>query len=489
MGIKLNTNYMEITIDGNTFTLLGKMISRNYLVVRIQTKDTIFHVYPSNSELGMWRFCVYNNQNLLHKGKNTETENYTHDYVQTTLIHFDLQQFINETLRSLPLLEGGCGTIENDDLLDQNISNPERQIHEKPFIYLQKTIQCGETKAKGERIFFNGKPVKNEPFDILRAFSNQLEGMYTIIDNRELFPYSTHFQSIIRVNGTMNRVVLRRNEQIEGSQTNIIMLYYLNVKLTKDIHKDVVLDAEMIENINFVCELTVHYMPCMLTTPEARCNSLGLYTKYIPCGAFVCKLFDYYNPMQCSAEEVACGKITRNYSYIGSRYLYIFPFKHLKPASAPAPSAPPAPEPAPDPDPAPLALAPLAPVIGGKRRYTRRRKGGLFGIRSLKTKSDNKKNCHRLAENYKPKFDFSYNKYRCADKYSKDCNQLRTHAGLHFICENDKFIDAYDFNREGTRVKNRTDPFYDLKTIPQNVNGYPWNDMPHYFKEKEGEYE
>jgi len=129
-------------------------------------------------------------------------------------------------------------------------------------------------------------------------------------------------------------------------------------------------------------------------------------------------------------------------------------------------------------------------VFTRSKRTRRKRKGGLFGFRSLKKISDNRKNCHRLAENYKPKFDFSYDKYRCADKYSKDCNHLRTHAGLHFICANDKFLDAYDFNREGTRVKNRTEPFYDLKTIPQDVNGYPWNDMPHYFKEEvPGEYE
>jgi hypothetical protein len=130
-------------------------------------------------------------------------------------------------------------------------------------------------------------------------------------------------------------------------------------------------------------------------------------------------------------------------------------------------------------------------VFTSRGKRTRRiRKGGLFGFRSLKKISDNRKNCKRLAENYKPKFDFLYDKYRCADKYSKDCNQLSTHAGLHFICENDKFIDAYDFNREGPRVKNRTEPFYDLKTIPENVNGYPWNEMSHYFKEEvPGEYE
>ena len=55
----------------------------------------------------------------------------------------------------------------------------------------------------------------------------------------------------------------------------------------------------------------------------------------------------------------------------------------------------------------------------------------------------------------------------------------------YIFCENEKIIDAYDFNRDGRRKK---EPF--LKTIPQDVNGYPWNDMPHYFKEDiPGEYE
>ena len=125
-----------------------------------------------------------------------------------------------------------------------------------------------------------------------------------------------------------------------------------------------------------------------------------------------------------------------------------------------------------------------------KRTRRVKRKGGLFGFRSLKKFSDNRTNCKRLAENYKPKFDSLYDKHRCAEQYSKDCNHLRTHAGLNFICANDKFIDAYDFNRDGRRVKKRTEPFFDLKTVPEYVNGYPWNDMPHYFdfNEETGEY-
>ena len=49
------------------------------------------------------------------------------------------------------------------------------------------------------------------------------------------------------------------------------------------------------------------------------------------------------------------------------------------------------------------------PITAGKRRNKTNKstkKGGLFGVRSYKTKSDNKTNCRRLAENYKKKRTF-----------------------------------------------------------------------------------
>jgi len=107
------------------------------------------------------------------------------------------------------------------------------------------------------------------------------------------------------------------------------------------------------------------------------------------------------------------------------------------------------------------------------------RKGGLFGKRRWKTKSNNKKNCHRLAENYTPKYDFLYDKY-CIH-YRKECKRIAQHAGLHIFCENDEYIDAYDFSGDGKRVKKRTKPFLDVKTVPDDVSEYPWNEMPDYF--------
>ena len=46
----------------------------------------------------------------------------------------------------------------------------------------------------------------------------------------------------------------------------------------------------------------------------------------------------------------------------------------------------------------------------------------------------------------------------------------------------------YDFSRDGLHVKDRTEPLYDLPTIPQNVDGKPWYDMD-LFKDTNNSYE
>jgi hypothetical protein len=124
------------------------------------------------------------------------------------------------------------------------------------------------------------------------------------------------------------------------------------------------------------------------------------------------------------------------------------------------------------------------------RKIKKIKKGGVIGLRYLKTKSDNKKNCHRLAENYKKRYNFLVDKYNCDSSKNKDeCRNIEKHVGLNQFCVDDKYIDNYDFSRDGLHVKNRTKSFLDLRTVPQNVDGYPWNEMKHFFKEDNGKYE
>jgi hypothetical protein len=118
------------------------------------------------------------------------------------------------------------------------------------------------------------------------------------------------------------------------------------------------------------------------------------------------------------------------------------------------------------------------------RKIRKTKKGGLFGIRAFKTKSENKQNCHRLAENYKKRFDYFYDKYDCSGRSNRGiCEKINKEAGLHKFCENNDYIEAYDFNRDGQKVKKRTEPFYDLKTTPaetpldtpNETRDYPWH--------------
>ena len=92
-------------IHGITFTLLEKSEynPRYKDVVRIQSylddhSNYKFWVYRSNSEMGFWRFCSKETQSdFFYKGRI--------DYVQSTFIHLELQDFfLTKTLKILYLM-------------------------------------------------------------------------------------------------------------------------------------------------------------------------------------------------------------------------------------------------------------------------------------------------------------------------------------------------------------------------------------------------
>ena len=125
-----------------------------------------------------------------------------------------------------------------------------------------------------------------------------------------------------------------------------------------------------------------------------------------------------------------------------------------------------------------------------KTRKTKR-KGGFLGIRALKTRTENRDNCHRLAENFKKRDDFLYRKYKCAIKSSPECHVIGRYSGLHRECS-DENIDVYDFSRDGQHVKQRIQPFFGSDKVPLFTNRELWNEMPFHFKKRPnslGEYD
>lgn len=116
------------------------------------------------------------------------------------------------------------------------------------------------------------------------------------------------------------------------------------------------------------------------------------------------------------------------------------------------------------------------------RKSKKSRKGGILGVRALKTESENRANCHRLAENYKKRGVFLYRKYKC-ERHSATCDVIEKNQGIHKQCS-DTNINDYDFSGDGKHVKQRLQPFFGSDTVPIVVNKDPWSEMPYHFKKR-----
>lgn len=121
-----------------------------------------------------------------------------------------------------------------------------------------------------------------------------------------------------------------------------------------------------------------------------------------------------------------------------------------------------------------------------KTRKSRKRKGGILGVRGWKTESENRTNCHRLANNFTKRRNFLYSKYKCATINPKpECRIIDKKEGLHEQCErNHQMTNDYDFSGDGLHVKQRLQPFFGSDTVPVFVKEDLWSEMPFHFKKR-----
>ena len=325
-------------LNNYTFTILAKntvndMYGRKH--VNLQCTDqknrtlSNFWIYASNSELGIWKLCLcINDNNDYYKHAGTYG-----DYVQTTLIHLDLQNFINNNRNPYIAIEtspctkhtekkyGDYKTIVDDDAA--------RMIKEKPFIDLNDIILCGEKHANIEdssttaTFMYNGKSIGNNPDAIMTEFCGILESLYNIVDIHNLYDYTNVFENLLNITGHIGYITLRRKTTIRNSETNNIRLYFYSINRICTVGNG----RNENPGIQNSCSLTPCVMPILLTDTVAECNKLGIYKKYIPSGPFICKLYEYN--IQCTEDEIRSGQCTPDYSLIGSRYKNKFPFTNI----------------------------------------------------------------------------------------------------------------------------------------------------------------
>jgi hypothetical protein len=321
---------LTISIDGIEFTLLRKTNydDRYKEVVNVESiivedDDEIqkynFWVYRSNSELGLWRLCI-NLRGKFHKGP---------DYIQSTLIHIELQHFINENIELIPFVSnnGKIKLCSYKSLITDVIDDKEeREIHEEPFL----TLDNLDRKTSSPRIGCGHIPsgyTDREINEFLHVFSEEFEELFTIKNVEKMISnYDFVFEESLFIRGIVFCVHLTRKRKLKRSRTNNIKLYFMAAKL------------ENIDTMNpnyesakqHICDKTIHVFPFLLIPSDSGANQYACYTSYIPCGIYICKLFDYHTlstHYQCTLEEIESKKCNDYYSYIGERYDHLFPFE------------------------------------------------------------------------------------------------------------------------------------------------------------------
>lgn len=258
--VKINGhNYFQTIIDEITFRLLNKYISEDdYLIVNLISNETdSFSCYRSNSELGMWRLCSRTGNGThghLYKGSGS------YDYVQTTLIHIQLQIFINNYIDQIHDEEITGKMYANCTLKKTEykriIDDPSRNVRIEPFFNFHQELLCGQHLEPNES--FKTK---------LEKFSKTIPEYFNVTSFLNLSNYSYTFEESIQVTGKICQITLN------GPQGPFV-LYFLICKLCK-------IEGQYEGFIDRVCDINFHTMPIALLPYETKINTLGLYTQYI----------------------------------------------------------------------------------------------------------------------------------------------------------------------------------------------------------------
>lgn len=329
----------NITINNINFTLIGynpknKVIDRDSLKIisRVSSGETYeLYLYQSETSLGFWRLGC-NNRGQLYKGEN--------DYVQQTLIHFSLQEFINKNISKIkdiqfinehPELDETTKSYvqsEFPDILNSNfpfcytklkrykctldyyitkiINDPNRIVNISTFSDLDKNLEnrCGNWKSN--------------PEEYLQTISSNLKNDYNFVKSSVRFLYNDTYQyNSNKIDGTPIKLDVIFNifvcylESKNGNPN--LYLYYTIYKIIREdkIEKDSILADN-------------NYFPLLLTT-NMDITPFGVFSNYVLSAGYICKLFEY------KKQSIGFGiPISKEHSFIGLIYNDLFPFNEIK---------------------------------------------------------------------------------------------------------------------------------------------------------------
>jgi hypothetical protein len=372
---KLLLKYSKIppifTIDNYNFELIIKEdMARHFLLVKITnlTSDKSIYAtyYRSQSEGYMWRLGVFKG-NVLYKG--------SHDYVQQTFVHFELQIFFNLYYDFIPDNIKSSLTILNSTLLNNNsdIIGHINDSKRKRDVFNDLLPECGtknNTKQSVQQIaqlMSNRFKIIENPKLVYKNYNNTYkinkDGHLRISKDEDYNMGLMNITQTINLSGNIYYIIIenKRNslEQLKlyfynynysGHVSNILTI---NNKFSSENNKNIrrkfinslkgsskykiIVESDLVTKIIYEKKNKSRndkFIPLLLTPVNATITNYGLYSQYVYVGSYICKIFDYYNHVnktynsksETSTNIYLLKEKSGKYSYIGDYYNDIFPF-------------------------------------------------------------------------------------------------------------------------------------------------------------------
>jgi len=289
------------------------------------------YAYRSTSELGLWRLAYLDSPDrrgaCLHYDKMTLE---TLDYVQSTIICSELQQFFTTNFNKIPFVEREKTNIKLSETEILFVANtPNIQIISVPY---PTEVEANDIDNENRRVIMSpfqelkigkcGDKIDHSDPDVIKKFqdfSDSLEDMYYIdeenIEKNIEKIYSTKVTSVVEgfhnCNITMYKIFLNHKKNEKNNVTLIFCKYKLEYSGTTYGSKR--------KKVN-------GYFGVTLLPQDSKINKYGIYTKFISADKYICKPVEYKVQCKNIKEPYICSKA---YVYIGYLYNNIFPYNKL----------------------------------------------------------------------------------------------------------------------------------------------------------------
>lgn len=287
--------------------------------------------YTSKSQGGYWRLCIKGIGGIYQKG---------YDYVNSTLISFELQDYINKKYKyseDLILLEKEiCEFNKNDgSIIYDYINNTNRSV---VIEVLKPLAYC-----KPGHCFNNIMPLKNLIMDLPFNCDYCMEFKQLLQNIPEEMDYTNQLKKIVNCvssymekyfkNDGMKSLIYKFTTNDENLNIEMNIAVYTTIITNKDSNINYTLYYQEINYNNLKNKKYdgYYYIPLIILPPETKIDIFGLYSQFVSCGIYASKILEYTKQLSFISPNdrlIYDKNNTSEYTFIGDIITNMWPLKY-----------------------------------------------------------------------------------------------------------------------------------------------------------------